>query len=61
MDLETPEILKNCIEANKELAKLKMAKRLIPESDRADQQYPSVGVSGEFSHRKYRHNDRRPI
>lgn len=29
-DLETPIILKACIEANKELAKLKMAERLIP-------------------------------
>ncbi|MBA3815763.1 MAG: Fic family protein [Parachlamydiaceae bacterium] len=29
-DLETPLILKACIEANKELAKLKMAERLIP-------------------------------
>lgn len=30
IDLETPEILKACIEANKELAKLKMAGKLIP-------------------------------
>ena len=30
IDLETPIILKACIEANKELAKLKMAERLIP-------------------------------
>lgn len=30
VDLETPLILKACIEANKELAKLKMAERLIP-------------------------------
>jgi len=30
IDLETPVILKACIEANKELAKLKMAERLIP-------------------------------
>jgi Fic family protein len=30
MNLETPLILKACIEANKELAKLKMAERLIP-------------------------------
>jgi len=30
IDLETPAILKACIEANKELAKLKMAERLIP-------------------------------
>lgn len=30
MDLETPIILKACIEANKELATLKMAERLIP-------------------------------
>jgi len=30
IDLETPSILKACIEANKELAKLKMAERLIP-------------------------------
>ena len=29
-DLETPIILKACIEANKELAKLKMAEKLIP-------------------------------
>lgn len=29
-NLETPEIFKACIEANKELAKLKMAERLIP-------------------------------
>lgn len=28
--LETPQVLKACIEANKELAKLKMAERLIP-------------------------------
>lgn len=30
IDLETPAVLKACIEANKELAKLKMAERLIP-------------------------------
>jgi len=30
LDLETPRILKACIEANKELAKLKIAERLIP-------------------------------
>ncbi len=30
IDLETPPILKVCIEANKELAKLKIAERLIP-------------------------------
>ncbi len=30
IDLETPKILKACIKANKELAKLKMAERLIP-------------------------------
>lgn len=30
IDLETPTILKACIEANKELAKLKIAERLIP-------------------------------
>jgi Fic family protein len=30
IDLETPRILKTCIEANKELAKLKIAERLIP-------------------------------
>ena len=30
IDLETPRILKACIEANKELAKLKIAERLIP-------------------------------
>ncbi len=30
MDLETPRILKACIEANRELAKLKIAERLIP-------------------------------
>ena len=30
VDLETPLILKACIEANKELAKLKMAECLIP-------------------------------
>lgn len=30
IDLETPSILKACIEANKELAKLKIAERLIP-------------------------------
>jgi Fic family protein len=30
IDLETPTLLKACIEANKELAKLKMAERFIP-------------------------------
>lgn len=30
IELETPKVLKACIEANKELAKLKMAERLIP-------------------------------
>ncbi len=30
IDLESPTILKACIKANKELAKLKIAERLIP-------------------------------
>ena len=30
IDLETPSILKECIKVNKELAKLKIAERLIP-------------------------------
>jgi len=30
VDLETPLILKACIKANRELAKLKIAERLIP-------------------------------